>query len=349
MESGFNSKLYRNILKLNIIISSAFWISANGWASYVKPEEAPPCQVGRLKSSLLEGFSRAIEKYSNSGLKGPAVTLSPEGLDVGLWTNAFKLKGVSPEYVRKRLTRSKSAPKSWGSQVTSHFIINNFSSMPCTISNGQIGAESNIPVPILNDQPLPIPLAYPVALHAFKIEVDEDYDDLLNDRLFIYSVTTFGDIQWGKVSSIYSNLDERTQAILSPNDQGLFDPKGRIHNLDKPLIVDIGIIESDGEDSEELARLTGVIIDLAESVLAATDSSLAIQPGRLRAETQNLVDLLMSMDENDRMGTTSISLDPISVGQMLRDRRYVEWFEEFSGNRRMSAFRYRLWFRLLSE
>ena len=205
------------------------------------------------------------------------------------------------------------------------------------------------PLPLSETRPLPFHLSYPVALHMTRLDVVEDYDDVNNDNVFIYSVSTYGDLTWGRVSPLMTNLDEGQSALIPPNDQGIFGPRGQFHVLERPLIVDFGIIESDAADIVELRELSRIIVEAAAIAFAASEPSAGPLIRSLRDETNELLAAVASLDGDDRLVTTSMTLDPIGVAGSLGQDLSIEIPLEFRGERNWSRFGYRLWFRLLRE
>lgn len=201
-------------------------------------------------------------------------------------------------------------------------------------------------------RPLAFHLNYPVALHMTRLDVVEDYDDFNNDDLFIYTVSTYGDLTWGRVSPLMTNLDEGQSALLPPDDQGLFGPRGQYHILERPLIVDFGIVESDAADISELRELSRIIVEAAVLAFAASEPSTGLtgpQVRSLRDETNELLAAVASLDGDDRLVTASMTLDPLGVSGILGEGFSAEIPMEFSGEHNWSRFGYRLWFRLLRE
>lgn len=288
-------------------------------------------------SQLVGDFVRALELFASPVEPGivpanhPAATI--------LWHKAMKEQNISTAFVNKRLGLAKTRGR-WQSLMDRHQTLKlDYGYQPSVDGRGL----SNDRTPA--DRPTSLP--YAIALHMTKLQVEEDYDDWLDDNLFVYTVMTYGDLLWGRVSSVYKNLDEGTETLFLPEDRGLFDPKGRFHELAGPLFVDYGIIESDGEDISELARLTKVIIDLAESALRLSSPNYASTALRTRTETQNLISLLIAMDGDDRLVTDSFLLEHQSVASLLGDGAFAEWRKSYSGRRGLSDFRYHLWFRLI--
>lgn len=307
------------------LIASAF--GARAFADEAQFSMNPSPQ----ESILLESFSQALAFIADPEHSEP---LTPQSQ---YWVDGLTQRGLSSHFIANRVKKLQQSG-SWQQHLTLHRFLpvsTPLSPFLAPLARQNRQADSS--------QPLP----YPIALHTTHIAVDEDYDDVLNDNLFVYSVVSYQDLSWGKVTSIYANLDEGTEAIFLPDDRPLFDPRGRFHTLESPLTIDYGIVESDTDDIEELSRLSKAIIDLAAAALVITSPDHGVSALRVRSETQNLIRMLISMDDADRLVTSSLVFDAQSIADLLGQDSYTDWEQSFSGTRLNSDFSYRLGFRLM--
>ena len=117
--------------------------------------------------------------------------------------------------------------------------------------------------------------------------------------------------------------------------------------LDTYLILDYGIIESDGEDVRQLQKLSDAIIDLAAAALASQDPGAGVTAERLRAETKHLLQLIIALDEDDRLVTHSLYFSPEELLAGFLDRDYQEIRQTHGRETFWTKFRYRIRFRFL--
>ncbi len=172
-------------------------------------------------------------------------------------------------------------------------------------------------------------------LELLKIHVIEEFDDFLNDNIFIYLYVTIDGTVYSKTTSIYKGLDEGDSVFFNAIDRQVYP---FANNKGSTLIVDYGIVESDEEDIEELKKLTSVIVDLAY-LLAAGDTSIDI-----RREVKAFTSFLISLDKSDKLVTDTLILNEVNPTKFP----YVKKID-LKGNKNFSDWHYRLSFRFLKD
>jgi hypothetical protein len=276
-----------------------------------------PAAVHETDALLVDDFTEALAVYGD-GLKD-----APTRPAVRLWTDALARRGVDPAFVARRLANA--ASKS-GDPFARYRRIQ-IEAMPAL--EAQKGA------------------AEPVALHAFRLDVDEEYDDVTNDDLYCYFIVTHDDVVWGRVTSIYRGLDEGTSVFLSAEDRALFGPTGEKLAPVNHLLVDFGIIESDGEDIGQLKSLSDAIIDLALVAVSIYDPDAGAAAAQARAEVQNLMHLIIEMDDDDRLVADTLRFTPQELASLLTAQTVYEFGRRYDAETFWTHYTYRLNFRLL--
>jgi hypothetical protein len=269
---------------------------------------------------LVADFTEALESYA----QGSIVESTKKEVDV--WIRALRDRGVDPAYVAQRLAKKA----------------NLFESTDDRYSQFRKISVEHAPVQSLNEVE-----AFPVALHAFRIDVVEDYDDVMNDDIYSYFVITHDDIMWGKVTSIYKGVDEGQSFFLSAEDRGLFGPTGEKIVPKNYTIVDYGIIESDGDDIAQLHKISDAIVDLALAALTIYNPQAGASAMQARAETQNLLKLVISLDDDDRLVTDSLRFNPEMMATMLSGSAVHEFGKLHEYSDLFTAYSYRINFRML--
>src|SRR5690606_30959932 len=96
----------------------------------------------------------------------------------------------------------------------------------------------------------------------------EESDDFFNDDIYAYYFVTVGVVPTGKVTSLYRGLDQGDVLFFNEIDRKIFPLSGDAKSPSNHLIIDYGIIESDGDDMQELQKLTSIIVDMVIAVYA---------------------------------------------------------------------------------
>lgn len=269
---------------------------------------------------LVTDFTDALESFS----QGSVVESSRK--EVNIWLEGLRSRGVDPGYVARRLAKKASLLEGSGDRYARFRRVEVEPTPPASLNEFD---------------------AFPVALHAFRIDVVEDYDDMMNDDIYSYFVVTHDDVMWGKVTSIYKGLDEGQSFFLSAEDRGLFGPKGEKMVPKNHTIVDYGIVESDGEDIAQLQKISDAIVDLAIAALSIYNPQAGASAMQARAETQNLIKLVLSLDDDDRLVTDTVRFNPEMMATMLSGSTVHEFGKLHEYSDFWTAYSYRINFRML--
>lgn len=189
-----------------------------------------------------------------------------------------------------------------------------------------------------------------LALHAFGFDVIEESDDFWNDDIYCYFFITDGVIPTGKVTSIYKGLDEGETFFFNEIDRAIYPLVGvPAKSPENHLIVDYGIIESDGDDIKDLQKLSSIIIDIAIAVYTEIDPQNGQVLANLRKEVKALADLLLSLNNDDRLANGSFGYTTAELAEILKERTYVEFKKVHKKESRFDNWEYHLRFRLLRK
>lgn len=192
-------------------------------------------------------------------------------------------------------------------------------------------------------------LHFNIALHAIKIDVLES-EDLLGDDLYAYFFITDGLIPFGKVTQIYSNIKSGQSFFLNAWDRIIYPVKpnhGRSPH--RHLIIDYGIVESDGDDVKKLQQLSAVIIDIVLAVYAsleAENSSILLQ---LRRELKTLAEFIINLDNDDRLITSSFAYKTEEIDAMMKNKTFVDFKRKHVSRDFFDEWKYQVHFRLMRE
>jgi hypothetical protein len=274
-----------------------------------------PLATVREPAQLVNGFIAALEVAS-----GEAVIA--KNRSESLWVERINDIGIEADWLAARLAKAKKK------------------------SADPFAAYREIEVEVFAEERAELQ-AEPVALHAYRLDVLEDYDDASNDDVYAYYITTHDDMLWGRVTDVYSNLDEGDSAFFSVADRSVFGPHGQKLRPRHHTIVDFGLVESDAEDIAQLQRLTDAVIDLATVALSATDATAGASAARARAETQNLLRLIIEMDEDDRLVTDTLRFTPASMMEALGTSSTMEFRRRYGRSTPWTHFDYRVHWRMI--
>lgn len=201
-----------------------------------------------------------------------------------------------------------------------------------------------------NEIPEPASEIPEIAVQAFKLKVIEDSDDWFNDDIYTYFFITDGVIPTGKVTSIYKGIDQGQSFFFNEIDRAIFPLTGvPAKKPENHLIIDYGIIESDGDDTKELQKLSSIIIDIAIAVYSTYDPQTAQILINLRKEIKALAEMLLSLNHDDRLATGTIGYKVSELEEMLKDETYVEVSRKHDGGGDLSKWEYKIYFRFLRK
>lgn len=189
-----------------------------------------------------------------------------------------------------------------------------------------------------------------MAIHASQFKVVEESDDWMKDDIYVYFFVTDGVIPTGKVSSVYRGLGRNQSFFFNEIDRAIFPLPGiPAKRPDNHIIVDYGIMESDGEDIRKLQKLSSIIIDLAIAVYSSYDPQNAEIIINLRKEIKALTEMILSLNTDDRLATGSFGYKARELNEMLKDDSYVEIMKKHRETTAFSSWEYRIFFRLLRK
>lgn len=189
----------------------------------------------------------------------------------------------------------------------------------------------------------------PISLHLSRLKVIEESDDVLNDDLYLFFFLTDGVVPTGKVTGIYKGLDEGDTLVFNPSDRVIYPAGGGAKSPHRHLIVDYGIIESDGDDIGELRKISAFITDLAVSIYEASQSENSGLDHDLRREVKALADLLLERNDDDRLVNGSFVLTSSELMRMLLSSNYVEFSLRHVQRTTFDDFNYKLYFRVFKQ
>lgn len=189
-----------------------------------------------------------------------------------------------------------------------------------------------------------------MALHAVRFDVIEQSEFWFKDDIYVYFFITDGVIPTGKVTSIYKGVGSGQSFFFNDIDRAIFPLVGiPAKSPENHLIVDYGIIESDGDDIKTLQKLSSIIIDIAIAVYASYDPQSAEILINLRKEIKALADLLISMNDDDRLVTSSFGYKSEELGELLSRNSYVEVKRKHHSKAAADSWSYEMTFRLLRK
>lgn len=189
-----------------------------------------------------------------------------------------------------------------------------------------------------------------LAVHAFRFKANRISDTWFRDDVYVYFFMTDGVIPTGKVTSIYKGLSSGQSFFFNEVDRAIFPLVGvPAKRPENHLIIDYGIIESDGDDIKEMQKLSSIIIDIAIAVYSTYDPQNAQILVNLRKEIKALADLLLSLNNDDRMAEGSIAWKAKELEELLRDETFVEITKRHHSKADFNKFDYELSFRLLRK
>lgn len=269
-------------------------------------------------SKIIPAFIEASELYISGGES--SLYLRP---DIRAALEVLKKNNIDPAVLEKRISLKSNA---WPLRADDKF--DNWVKNP---------VKANTEVPEM-------------AVHAFKFKVEEESDDWFKDDIYAYFFVTDGVIPTGKVTSIYKGLSQGQSFFFNEIDRAIFPLVGvPAKKPENHLIIDYGIIESDGDDIKEMQKLSSIIIDIAIAVYSTYDPQNAQILVNLRKEIKALAELLLSMNNDDRLATGSFGYKVQELEEILRDNTYVEITKTHNGNGDFNKWEYHLSFRLIRK
>ena len=189
-----------------------------------------------------------------------------------------------------------------------------------------------------------------MAAQAVKIDVVKASDTWFKDDVYAYFFITDGVIPTGKVSTTYKGIGSGQSFFFNEVDRAIYPLVGVPSKApENHLIIDYGIIESDGDDTKEMQKLSTIIIDIAIAVYSSYDPQNAEILVNLRKEIQALAQLLISLNHDDRLATGTFGFKAEELHKMLEADSYVDLKKKHVSKEWMNSWEYHISFRLLRK
>jgi hypothetical protein len=186
-----------------------------------------------------------------------------------------------------------------------------------------------------------------VSLHAFKLDVGRQ-SDLISDDVYAYYFITDGVVPTGKVTSVYKDTKSGQSFFFNEVDRAIFPLIGISAKVPQGhLIVDYGVIESDGDDIKQMQKLSSIIIDLAITIYSTRNPEAGTVLTQMRREIKALADMLIELKHDDRLFTGSFAYRTEEIAELLKETTYVEFSKNHRKPATFGGFDYTLNFRLL--
>lgn len=188
-----------------------------------------------------------------------------------------------------------------------------------------------------------------MAVQASRLTVI-DQSDWLGDDIYAYFLITDGVIPTGKVTSIYKGTQSGQSFFFNEIDRSIFPLTGiPAKRPENHLIIDYGIIESDGDDIKQMQKLSALIIDLAIAVYSSYDPQNAQVIMNLRKEIKALTEMVLSLNNDDRLVTGTLAWKASQLEEILRHESFVTIPHKYEGTTSLGTFEYKIDFRLLKK
>lgn len=194
-----------------------------------------------------------------------------------------------------------------------------------------------------------------MALHAYEFEMIDENNDFLKDDIYFYFYTTDGAVTTGRVTDIYKGISQGQSFFLSAKDRVLF-PTNEIGYATpyKHLIIDYSIIESDGDDIEDMQKISRVIIPLATAAYGLYTGDMATvltsaASVSLRKEVGKLSDSLIALNNDNRLVNESLLYTPKKLYNTFADEDIIEFSKTYGGTTSWHYWRYKLNFRMFKD
>jgi hypothetical protein len=186
----------------------------------------------------------------------------------------------------------------------------------------------------------------PIAFQAVKLDVIKASQ--MTDDIYAYFFVTDGVMPTGKVTSIYKGVSSGESFFFNPLDRAIFPLIGvPSKSPNHHLIIDYGIIESDGDDITKLQKLSSIIIDIAIAVYSSQSPSNGAMIANLRKEIKALADLVIAQNYDDRLVTHSIGFSTQDLNKMIEGKTFHEFKQNHKYDSSFFGWEYDLHFRIL--
>lgn len=186
-------------------------------------------------------------------------------------------------------------------------------------------------------------------LHLNQIKLKDLEDDLFQDDIYLHYVITNGTYPLAKTTSVYKNNQKGDVISLTPSDRQIFPLREGLSNKTNGLIIDITVFESDGDDIEELKKITDIIIDLVFLAQQQNETKFKLKYNYsdLRDAIKTLASLITQRNHDDNLKTFDLVYRPHNFSNIPT---YSEFRKVLKGHNNGSRWEYILKFRrFLSE
>tara|TARA_R110000868_G_scaffold100128_1_gene275337 strand:+ start:4643 stop:5437 length:795 start_codon:yes stop_codon:yes gene_type:complete len=180
-------------------------------------------------------------------------------------------------------------------------------------------------------------------VHLPKLKVIEEEDDFLNDNIYMWFIMTVDGIPYSKVTSIYRGLDEGDTLVFNHIDR-------IINNLNyrKQLIIEWGIVESDGDDITKLQEISKQTLRLIRLYFESNSGQSAHQLSiALNQQSAEVMAQLLRLDHDDKLVSGTLILDARDTNQTISIGGLYEFNQDFKGKHHGSDWHYELTWRFL--
>ena len=180
-------------------------------------------------------------------------------------------------------------------------------------------------------------------VHLPRIEIIEEEDDFFNDDIYMWFIITRDGLTYAKMTQIYRNYDEGSILVLNQDDRIISNQPFYQH-----LIIDYGLVESDGDDTRELLKISEnasrILTQLNQSKSFARKDELR---ELLLRESRLFMQTLLSFNHDDRLISSSLNITYQHTHRTWQNSLFYEDMQEFRGQNNASDWHYKLIWRYL--
>lgn len=186
----------------------------------------------------------------------------------------------------------------------------------------------------------------PISFQAVRLDVVNSSD--ISDDIYAYFFVTDGVLPTGKVTSIYKGLSSGQSFFFNQLDRAIFPLAGvASQSPNNHLIIDYGIIESDGDDITKLQKLSSIIIDIAIAVYSTQAPGSGAMVASLRKEIKALANLVITQDNDDRLVTHSVGLQNKQINELIDGKTFYDFKKNHKYDSTFHSWEYNMHFRII--
>ncbi|MBH47046.1 MAG: hypothetical protein CME71_02620 [Halobacteriovorax sp.] len=180
-------------------------------------------------------------------------------------------------------------------------------------------------------------------VHLPQLKVIEEEDDFFNDNIYMWFIMTVDGIPYSKVTSIYRGLDEGDILVFNHIDRIIND---LIYK--RQLIIEWGIVESDGDDISKLQELSRQSLRLIQLYMQSDASQSSSQLSiALHQQSAEVLAKLLELDHDDKLISGTLVLDARATNQTINVGGLYDFNQGFKGSHLGSDWHYELTWRFL--